>query len=175
VLSPVFMSIEEYLGRNTAEYYRVLSEVGGGSWQPERDAQFWVRFTLTAHLRQARTMLVRVQESERLWVELDAITEAAGLPSRTVMALFDAALSLRVRNATYRANFESLEDEISDQTASRDLRQLVDADLLVPHREKRARYYTASERVLAVRRKITERRDARDDSDPFAIAQPRLF
>jgi Fic family protein len=34
VLSPVFMSIEEYLGRNTAEYYRVLSEVGGGSWQP---------------------------------------------------------------------------------------------------------------------------------------------
>lgn len=29
LLSPVFMSIEEYLGRNTPGYYQVLGEVGG--------------------------------------------------------------------------------------------------------------------------------------------------
>jgi len=53
VLSPMFMSIEEYLGRNTHNYYNVLAQVGGGSWQPERDTRPWIRFILTAHLRQA--------------------------------------------------------------------------------------------------------------------------
>src|SRR3990172_4743171 len=60
ILEPIFCSIEEYLGRNTLAYYDILAEVGGGSWQPERDALPWVRFSLTAHLRQARTMLRRI-------------------------------------------------------------------------------------------------------------------
>ena len=61
---PLFMSIEEYLGRNTQKYYDVLAEVGRGSWQPGNDARPWIRFILTAHLRQARTMLRRVRETE---------------------------------------------------------------------------------------------------------------
>lgn len=171
------MSVEEYLGRNTTTYYAVLAQVGGGSWQPDRDAMPWIRFSPTAHLRQARTMLVRVRESERLWLELDQLVQRAGVPERTVMALFDAALGLRVRNATYRANFEILEEEVSDQTASRDLRQLVEAHLLLPHREKRARYYTAGEVVTEIRRRIIEERRDRDDSDPFdpnSIVRPQL-
>jgi hypothetical protein len=36
ILDPVFISIEEYLGRNTQRYHDVLAEVGGGSWQPGR-------------------------------------------------------------------------------------------------------------------------------------------
>src|SRR5437763_12024792 len=67
VLAPVFMSIEEYLGRNAEEYYAVLGQVGKGTWQPHNDARPWIRFTLKAHLRQARTLLRRVRESERLW------------------------------------------------------------------------------------------------------------
>ncbi|MGH3922627.1 MAG: Fic family protein, partial [Pseudonocardiaceae bacterium] len=55
VVSPVFMSVEEYLGHNTQAYYDVLAEVGGGSWQPQRDTRPWLRFNLTAHLWQART------------------------------------------------------------------------------------------------------------------------
>ncbi|GAB2822248.1 hypothetical protein GCM10027022_10850 [Alpinimonas psychrophila] len=31
VLSPVFMSVEEYLGNNTQDYYRMLAEVCGGT------------------------------------------------------------------------------------------------------------------------------------------------
>ena len=54
ILSPVFCSIEEYLGRDTQTYYDVLAEVGAGSWHPERNATPWIRFILTAHLRQAR-------------------------------------------------------------------------------------------------------------------------
>jgi uncharacterized protein (DUF2461 family) len=67
------MSIEEYLGRNTRSYYDVLALTGGGSWQPERDTRPWIRYTLTAHLRQARTMLQRVKESERMWSELETL------------------------------------------------------------------------------------------------------
>src|SRR4029079_14762163 len=50
-LYPPFCSIEEYLGRNTPEYYAVLTEVGNGKWQPQRDARPWIRFCLQAHYR----------------------------------------------------------------------------------------------------------------------------
>jgi len=168
VLSPVFMSIEEYLGKNTEDYYDVLGVVGGGSWQPQRNARPWVRFILTAHLRQARTLLQRVRESERLWERLEAFVAINGLPDRTMYALFDAAQGLRVRRATYRAIFEDMaEDLISEQTATRDLRDMVVADLLVARGEKRGRYYVASPMVRAVWQEIIDSRDGRDNSDPF--------
>lgn len=52
--------------RNTQAYYDALAKVGRGSWQPANDARPSVRFTITAHLRQARTMLTRVREADRL-------------------------------------------------------------------------------------------------------------
>lgn len=169
VLAPVFMSTEEYLGRNTQAYYDVLGEVGRGSWHPENDARPWVRFTLTAHLRQARTMLQRVRETERLWREIDQLRLSDGLPERVMTVLFDAASGLRVRNATYRATLEEADEEpISEQTASRDLQKLVEAGLLVPVGEKRARFYAGSRELMQLRRNIVASRDPRDASDPFA-------
>ncbi len=168
VISPVFMSVEEYLGRNTRAYYDVLAEVGAGSWQPERDARPWLRFTLTAHLRQAHTMVRRVRESELLWVELEKIASRHHLQDRTVAALFDAAIGLRLRNSTYRAWSAGGSDEITEATASRDLRQMVDAGLIVPRGEKRGRYYVGHQSLREIRQVIVARRDARDDSDPFA-------
>lgn len=167
VLSPVFMSIEEYLGRNTTDYYRVLAEVGRGSWQPSNDARPWLRFILTAHVRQARTMLRRIKESERLWIELERLVTQQRLPERTMAALFDAASGLRIRNATYRATLADTEDEVSDQTAARDLRELVSAGLLAARGKARGRFYVASPRLAALRQTIIDARDPRDDSDPF--------
>ena len=127
VLASVFMSVEEYLGRNSQAYYQVLGEVGRGSWHPDSDARPWIRFILTAHLRQARTMLRRVRETERLWVSIDDIRRSTALPERVMSVLFDAASGLRVRNATYRANLKDAGDDvISEQTASRDLQRLVE-------------------------------------------------
>ncbi len=170
VLSPMFMSIEEYLGCNTQSYYNVLTQVGGGSWQPERDTRPWIRYILTAHLRQARTILRRVNESERMWAELERLVSRRRLPERTIMALFDATIGLRVRNATYRSYFEHGPDEITEATASRDLRQLVDADLIAPRGERRGRYYLARPELADIRAKVISMRDKRDDSDPFAAA-----
>ncbi len=167
VLSPVFMSIEEYLGRNTPDYYRVLSQVERGSWQPANDARPWLRFILTAHVRQARTMLRWVKESERLWIELERLVAQHRLPERTIAALFDAASGLRVRNSTYRAELADSDDEVSDQTAVRDLRELVAAGLLAVRGKARGRYYVATGQLAQVRQEIINARDPRDDSDPF--------
>ncbi len=169
VLASVFMSVEEYLGRNTQAYYQVLGEVGRGSWHPDSDARPWIRFILTAHLRQARTMLRRVRETERLWVSIDDIRRSTALPERVMSVLFDAASGLRVRNATYRANLKDAGDDvISEQTASRDLQRLVEAGFLRPVGEKRARFYAGSPGLMQLRRDIINSRDPRDETDPFA-------
>lgn len=168
ILSPVFVNIEEYLGRNTQAYYDVLADVAGRSWQPTRGARPWLRFALTAHLRQARTWFQRVKETERLWGDLEALISRHGLRERSIVALYDAAMRFRVRNATYRAAFDETDEHVSDQAASRDLRALVDAGLLVKRGAKRGTYYVASPRLAAMRQAIVERRSPRDDSDPFA-------
>jgi Fic family protein len=171
ILSPVFCSVEEYLGRNTPEYDNVLARVGAGSWHPDRDTRPWVRLMLVAHLRQATTLLRRVKESEQLWDGIERLVAAKAVPGRTVAVLWDAAMGYRVRNATYRAIFEeSAEDPISEAVASRDLRQLVDAGLLVPKGEKRGRFYLPDRELRDLRQGIIQSRDPRDESDPFAPA-----
>jgi Fic family protein len=166
-LAPVFMSIEEYLGRNTDAYYGVLRDVGASTWNPARDARPWIRFTLTAHLRQARTLQTRVRESERLWEEIEHLAEVTSLPERAIAVLFDAAIGLRIRNPTYRALASEMDEEISEQTAGRDLRQLVEKGLLLARGEKRGRHYVRSRRLFDIRQRIIDARNPRDDSDPF--------
>lgn len=168
IIDPVFMSIEEYLGANILDYYKVLGEVGGGHWQPHRDPKGWIRFTLVAHLRQAQTMLRRAKESEILWNKLETLTADLRLRERTLFPLFDAAVGFRVRNATYRAAFEGTPDEVTEQTASRDLRQLVESELLIPRGERRGRFYVASPKLAQEWDAVRKGRDPRDESDPFA-------
>ncbi|MGH8926205.1 MAG: Fic family protein [Acidimicrobiia bacterium] len=167
-LSPVFLSVEEYLGRNTQDYYDVLSEVGAGQWQPERDARPWLRYMLTAHLHQARTLVGRLQESENLWGQLEELVEAHGLNDRCILGMFDAAIGLRIRNATYRAAFEEMGEDIPEATASRDLRHMVDEGLLLAHGEKRGRFYVAAQPLKAARLAVIKERDPGMFADPFA-------
>ena len=168
VLSPVFMSIEEYLGRNTQSYYDVLTEVGKGRWQPQNNARPWVRYVLRAHLRQAMTLLRRVRESEKTWIELERIAAGTKLPPRTIYALFDASLGFRIRNSTYRGVLRDTGEEITEQTATRDLKQLVECGLLEPDGERRGRHYIAAAPIRRLRQALIAARDARDDRDPFA-------
>lgn len=170
ILAPVFCSIEEYLGRNTRSYYDVLAEVGAGRWQPQRDARPWVRYTLTAHLRQARTMLRRIRESETVWIRLDELARTRGLPERAISALYDAVYGLRVRNSVYRAALAVSGEEISDQVAGRDLKTMAAMGLLVAHGERRGRYYTRGRELIEMANGIKLARAPRDNTDPFADA-----
>ncbi len=168
VLVPEFNSIEEHLGRNTQAYYDVLAETAGGSWQPDRDTRPWIRFCLTAHFHQVQTALRRAQEAEAMWRLLGRLTQAAGAPTRVVGPLYDAMQGLRIRNVTYRSSVREAEgEEISEQTASRDLRALVEAELLVAHGERRGRTYTRGP-LLRLIDEEGETRRARPVVDPFA-------
>jgi Fic family protein len=166
ILGPAFCSIEEYLGRNTPAYYDVLAEVGAGSWSPANDARPWVRFCLTAHYRQARTLLRRSEEAERRWDAIDREVRRLGVPERSIPVLFNAAQGYRIRNATYR----SLVEDVSELVASRDLRVLVEAGLLAPEGERRGRTYSASDGLRKIEQSVRTAR-VRDETDPFVVAQ----
>jgi len=175
IVAPVFSSIEEYLGRNTQAYYDLLAEVGGGSWNPQHSARPWVRYCLTAHYRQAMTHLRRIEEAERLWAACAELASEHRLPERAASGLYDAAHGLRIRNAVYRRLVqETLDEQISELTASRDLKAMVDANLLHPVGERRGRHYVAQESVLELRRNIRRDRPARVTADPFDLARRQL-
>lgn len=173
-LAPIFSSIEEFLGHNTQAYYDVLADVGAGSWNPDRDARPWVRFVLRAHYLQIRTMLRRRQEAEELWNECLALTGRSGLPERCATALLDAAHGLRIRRGSYRTAVEiGTGDEISRQTATRDLQAMAERGLLEPVGERRNRYYLAGAEPSELRRKMQAGRRADADDDPFTIVRER--
>lgn len=168
-VTPVFSSIEEYLGRNTQDYYAVLREVGRSSWSPHRSAPPWIRFCLTAHYRQAATYLLRINETTQRWPECSELAAPHRLPGRTVAALSHAALGLRIRNQTYRRLVGIAEgEEISSVTAGRDLKVLADAGLLVPHGARKGCYYLAAEPVKAIQEAIRTNRPPLEDNNPLA-------
>lgn len=174
VLAPIFSSIEEFLGRNTEAYYDVLAEVGAGSWNPERDTRPWIRFCMRAHYMQIRTMLRRRQEIEELWNDCFALARSNSLPERCASALMDAAYGLRIRRGSYQTSVKAVTgEEISEQTASRDLRAMVDRNLLEPLGERRTRYYLAGAQPTALRKKITEGRPPSSADDPFEAVRDR--
>ena len=160
ILAPQFSSIEEYLGRNTAAYYDVLAEVGGGQWNPARDARPWIRFVLVAHFRQAHTLGRRIRESERLWEAIDGERQHAGLDERTMGSLYNAAVGLRVRRPDHIEYAD-----VSERVATSDLKKLVEAGLFRAVGDRRGRYYLASDRLQDLNRRIREER--RSIPDPF--------
>jgi hypothetical protein len=144
VLGPDLASIEEYLGRNTRDYYAVLRQVQGGSHQPERDAAPWVRFCVAAHIDQARRRLDQLTAASRRWTVLEQIVEDPGWPDRLVVAL-EQALFGRVDRASY-----AREATVSDATASNDLRRLLDSGLLESQGQGRGAHYVPTERLMRV-------------------------
>lgn len=160
ILSPVFSSIEEYVGRNVQDYYNVLAEVGQGGWHPEKSALPWIRFCLVAHHRQATTLLRRTANMTRLVRELETELSNRKLNERVLLALIDAAAGLSVRNATYRK-----QAQVSDQVAKKDLQSLLAHGLLIAKGERRWRHYAASDALKTIRDRTRLPEQAQD---PFA-------
>lgn len=166
ILAPAFCSIEEYLGRNQQAYYDVLGQVGAGQWHPDRDARPWVRFCLTAHYRQATHLIQWSRIYQRVWDNLEIETTKRSLPDRMLLALSDAAFGFKVRNALYRKVAE-----VSELTAGRDLKILVDQQLLVAQGEKRGRFYTAAPIVERIGKAAWE---PLTSVDPFTLTETFL-
>jgi Fic family protein len=165
ILEMGFSSIEEYLGRNTPAYYKVLGETGDGSWNPRNSTRKWLQFNLTAHYRQAMTLLNRTTVMDLLWQEVDQLVKQQGLPERLSNAVCDGAIGYRVKNAGYR----KLAD-LNDILASRDLKNAVAAGLLIPIGERRGRLYTGAPHVRAIFDRLKSEY-LRSIPDPFSPEQ----
>jgi Fic family protein len=154
--APVFLTIEEYLGRRTQAYYDVFAKVGQGQWtgadyDPEL-ARPWVRFMLTAHLNQALERKQRIASSGEAAAKMDELVIASQLPERTAQALYGAMYDGTVTRARYMAALADAGEPIKEQTASRDLGALARAELLVAHGDRRGRRYSASQVVIQAAR-----------------------
>jgi Fic/DOC family len=147
LLSPEFASIEEHLGSRTADYYRVLEAVQGGSYRPARDAMPWVAFCIDAHLAQTRRRLEQVEQAAARWAHLGRLVEERRWPDRLVIALEQALVG-----GTDRTRYGA-EADISSASASNDLRRLLDAGLIAQIGRGRSTRYHASDQL---------RRDAGD-------------
>lgn len=167
-VSPVFASIEEYLGHDTLGYYAILSETSGGTWSPERDTLPWIRYCLTAHYRQVVTLQRRIRETELLWDRCEQLASGKRLPPRTVVALCDAARGWRLRRSLYRKLvLSSTGEELSEPMATRDLRLLTERGLLQPVGERRRRIYEPTPELRAVWNDIRDLRLPFVQIDPY--------
>ncbi len=176
--SPLFSSIEEYLGRNTAAYYEVLEEVAAGAWSPKRSARSWIEFCLTAHYRQALTLKRRILEAEALWDACSQIASELRLPERTIGALCDAARGRRLWRSFYvKIVKPSTGDDLSEYQASRDLAAMASAGLLTAQGDKRARHYVASPALqhtwTEIREIIRKTRAPKSAVYPYVLARER--
>lgn len=163
ILSPVFSSIEEYIGRNVQDYYAALTEVGQGQWNPGRSALPWIRFCLTAHHAQTMTLIRRVGDMALLTTSLEQELKKRKLHDRMLLALVDAALGLSVQNPTYRK-----QAELTDQVAKKDLQSLVAHGFLIAKGERRWRHYVASDVLKNIR---AEARTRDFTHDPFEMVR----
>ena len=167
VVSPSFCSIEEWLGRNTDAYYKMLADTGQGKWSPERDALPWVRFCLVAHYQQAATLIKRNAVIGRVWSELEKLRKDLGLPERAELVLMDATFGYKVRNQRHRE-----QNNISEVVASRDLKRLTQLGLLEAVGEKRGRYYLAGGPLKVIADRCADRAKA---GNPYDIIGARAI
>lgn len=138
-LAPEFVSIEEHLGRHTGAYYDALRTVQGGSYAPDRDATPWVRFCVDAQIAQMRARLDQIVEAGRRWAILEELVADRGWPDRAAIALQESLLA-GVDRATYAAAAD-----LGLQTATNDLRRLVDGRLVRQVGRGRSTRYVATD------------------------------
>jgi hypothetical protein len=168
-----FLSIEEYLGRNTPAYYAVLTEVAKGEWSPANSATPWLRFCLSAHYVQAMTVLRRIREMEALWDRCDQLAKSRSLPDRCVTALVDASRGWRLRRSLYRKIvLNGAGEEITEDTTTRDLKAMANAGLLEAVGVKRGRFYVPTAELRKIATDLRNVRPVRPE-DPYEVVARR--
>lgn len=111
------------------------------------------------------------EESERIFVALDDIREQHKLHERTLPNLFDAAIGLRLRNASYRSNAKRFDGGggISNQVATSDLGTLVELGLLEKHGAKRGTYYVGASQLKEIVAEVRKGRKPIDAGELFSV------
>lgn len=166
--SPIFMSIEEYLGQNTGRYYSVLADVGKGVWNSKREARPWLRFILNAHYSQALRVQQNYRFAESSWAEVSRLVNQFKIDERVISSLVHVLNGNALKNSTYIAISKDNGDVVSELTASRDLAKLVELDLLKAIGEARGRSYVGGRKLAEISEKLKGEAGVRRPIDLFA-------
>lgn len=134
---PEFTSLEEWWGRQQAEYYAAFRCLGE-TFDPKADVTPFVRAHMEAQLHQVRALDLRERVQQRIWTAVEESVTAAGLDLRVANAVWDAFYGRSVTPRYYRP----LAD-VSPATATNDLAAAVAAGLLRPEGRARSRRYQA--------------------------------
>ena len=81
-----------------------------------------------------------------VWEEIVKVVAKEHLPDRCELPLVDAAYGLRLNRPRYMT-----QADVTEFVASRDLKRLSDAGLLLSNGEKRGRFYLASPAIRQLR------------------------
>ena len=142
--------------------------MGQGKWSPANDARPWVRFCLKAYYQQAAIYIRRIEEAAETYKKVTELIKAHGLHERMWFPLFEASLGIGVTNSRYRKNADA---EMTEFMASRDLKRLCDAGLLLPHGERKMRTYSAAKSLQDARKAV---RLPRIVDDPYEVVARRF-
>jgi DNA-binding transcriptional ArsR family regulator len=113
-------------------------------------------------------LIRRNDEYSRLFEAIAELSQSRGLPERSNLSIFDAALGFKVTNSRYR-----VDAEVTELTASRDLKRLSEAELIIPVGEKRGRTYRAADVLKEIRQKTRLPRPLENPYDLIARRQRR--
>ena len=141
LLAPEVVSIEEYLGRNTRGVLREPPACAErGAINRRVTPAPWLRFCVDAHLATRRAAgSTQIAAAAARWSALESLVARRGWPDRLVVAL-DQNFFQGTDRASYAA-----EAGVSAQSATNDLRRLLDAGLVVQRGKGRTTRYFASE------------------------------
>ena len=162
IIEPIFSSIEEWLGHNTDDYYRVLAVTGGGAWNPGKNTTLWLKFSVRAHVMQASTHVRRFDETNQVFTDLTQALTTAGLPERMTDALYETSLGFTLTRGWYVDHIH-----VGPRTATRDLATLVEEGFLDAFGATKERTYAAGERVRTIMERIRAQREPLDDPYPW--------
>lgn len=136
---PEFTSLEEWWGRHLSDYYAAFT-VLGDLFDTSVDVTPFIRAHLEAQLRQVRALDLRERVQRQIWLAVEEAIAERGLAPRVANAAWDAFFGRDVTNAYYR----ELAD-VTDVTASTDLKGAVAAGFLRAEGAGRARHYVAGD------------------------------
>lgn len=145
---PQFTSLEEWWGAHPADYYAAFDCLGD-RWDPNADVTPFLAAHVRAQRCQVDALSLKNATEKLLWAALEDITVyELGMDARAANALWDAFFGRVVTNRYYRGVAD-----LTQVTASHDLKQLQVSGLLSAQGDGRSRAYVGTMRLL---RRVTE-------------------
>lgn len=166
---PEHLSIEEWLGSNTSDYYAALQKTGQGRWAPHDDTLLWLRFNMRAHVIQVESVKRDIKLANDLWSNIEESLMAKQLSDRNAESLQQVAYGLELRRSDHMKMAE-----VDERTATRDFQALVQAGFLVQQGSTRGSFYTAGP-VMAEMVAKHRHSSKRTVADPYPELRSQLY